>query len=319
MTKNSTDRFTFPRAEMTKHRLWYLSIWAGFTDMEIYRLTAWDPEKIRGAVTDWSLDWHNSEAYKAAQERLEKEGLEQAADLGVSSGDAGLARVRLQRRIQRTVEEGAIGWEEIDAFPGPYHSEDPANAVDSPKGNAHTYLDIVVTLRGIMPRIFREFLLPLSGTFQDLHQAIQDAATWEDSHLFAFSRSSDFKDQIAVSPHNEDTEVSRADQVLLSAYFSETSMETFTYFYDFGDTWEHDLVIRDVLRSPEVFERRLLAGSRAFPPEDCGGVDGYRRMLKFVRTGVDEQENNPSELRKWLGDWNSERFDLENVRQTFDR
>jgi hypothetical protein len=68
---------------------------------------------------------------------------------------------------------------------------------------------------------------------------------------------------------------------------------------------------------PETFKRRLLAGSRAFPPEDCGGLGGYEDCVKVVRGDPDVEDEET--LREWLGDWHPERFDLEATRRAFDR
>ena len=54
------------------------------------------------------------------------------------------------------------------------------------------------------------------------------------------------------------------------------------YLYDFGDHWLHVVDRLGEKEIPEVFTRRLVGGTRALPPEVCGGVGGYQRMMQVV-------------------------------------
>ena len=106
-----------------------------------------------------------------------------------------------------------------------------------------------------------------------------------------------------------------ASRKKLSAYFSAGARPTrCIYVYDFGDGWEHDIRVRRVLTVPDTFQRRLLAGRRACPREDCGGVYGYYDCCANVRG---ETEDN--ELAEWIGDWDPDAFDLKTARQEFDK
>ena len=77
--------------------------------------------------------------------------------------------------------------------------------------------------------------------------------------------------------------------------------------------------LRQVLSDKSTFKRRVLAGERACPPEDCGGAPGYQRMVHYIETGEDLYDEPPDELGLWLGDWKPDAFDLEALRETFDR
>ncbi len=68
----------------------------------------------------------------------------------------------------------------------------------------------------------------------------------------------------------------------------------------------------------ETLPRVLLAGGRAFPHEDCGGLDGYERCVKFVLSGEDEWGEGDS-LGEWLDGWHPEQFEFETVKEKFDR
>jgi hypothetical protein len=174
------------------------------------------------------------------------------------------------------------------------------------------YLEFRVSLVGIRPTIWRTFLLRSNATFEDLHRAIQ-ACGWEDAHLFVFRDRRGHP--IAGIPDKEADEPDPdARRVRLSSFFGEGKARRCVYEYDFGDSWEHDIEFRGTTEFPEAFERRLLAGERAFPPEDCGGIPGYEACVRMAT-----QRRGPRQLREWLGDWKPESFDLDAAKAKFDR
>jgi hypothetical protein len=85
----------------------------------------------------------------------------------------------------------------------------------------------------------------------------------------------------------------------------------FTYVYDFGDDWEHDVVVERILPMPAETgpdrSPRLIGGERAAPPEDAGGPHGYGAMLEGLR---DPEHPEHQEYRQWVGSgYDPERFD----------
>lgn len=69
----------------------------------------------------------------------------------------------------------------------------------------------------------------------------------------------------------------------------------------------------------EGFKRRLLASEQARPQEDRDGLSGYERMVHFIQTGIDIDENGPNGLRTWLGGWRAEAFDIHAAKSEFGR
>lgn len=90
------------------------------------------------------------------------------------------------------------------------------------------------------------------------------------------------------------------------------------YEYDFGDSWQHTVQLIGVATLEERFTRRLVDGARAFPPEDCDGPPGYEDVVA-VASGGQAQYHDTDTLRRWYGDWDPEAFDIEAVRERFDR
>ena len=59
--------------------------------------------------------------------------------------------------------------------------------------------------------------------------------------------------------------------------------ETIVWEYDFGDSWEHDVRLSSFEEYAEGEPRQIVfvGGKRVCPPEDCGGVRGYEKLLEL--------------------------------------
>ena len=184
------------------------------------------------------------------------------------------------------------------------------------------YFEFDVALQEIQPRLWRRFLIRTTSTFAQLHKAIQQSYGWSDSHLWEFRLPTIHGKPIAGLPTDEDfgRPTPDAREVKLSSYFTGKNVtEWCEYLYDFGDSWCHDVKLIRVVSDKESFKQRLLAGDRACPPEDCGGVSGFERMVHFVQTGEDILEDDPEGLRTWLSGWRPDAFDLAAAKAKFDR
>ena len=81
----------------------------------------------------------------------------------------------------------------------------------------------------------------------------------------------------------------------------------FSYLYDFGDSWEHEILVEKVLEAdPEVDYPVCIKAKRACPPEDCGGIWGYGEFVEAIQN-PDHPEHE--ELLEWVGGF----FDPEDV------
>ena len=92
----------------------------------------------------------------------------------------------------------------------------------------------------------------------------------------------------------------------------------FTYEYDFGDNWTHELLVEKIgPPEPGVRYPVCLTGERACPPEDCGGIFAYYENLKIIK---DPRHPERDEIVKWMGgDFDPEKFDLEAVNRALRR
>lgn len=157
-----------------------------------------------------------------------------------------------------------------------------------------------ITLRDISPAIWRRIQVPKSHTFWDLHVAIQDSMGWLDYHLHAFrfaAVAGNRPIEIGIPEGALDHSVLPGWKVRIADYFTPPGVVA-QYEYDFGDGWEHDVALEDVLPSEAKRKYpRCIAGDRACPPEDCGGVPGYEHLVEVLR-----RSNHPEygEFVDWL-------------------
>lgn len=168
---------------------------------------------------------------------------------------------------------------------------------------------IKITLKHSRPPIWRRLQVPADTTLGKLHDILQAAMGWTDSHLHAF-HVGDIS--YGVSDPEFPDEMKSERDARLDRIAAEG--DTIIYEYDFGDGWEHELWIEKV-RPAEKGKRypACLTGSRACPPEDCGGVFGYARLLEVL---ADPKHEEHEEMLEWIGeDFAPEAFDLDEVNQ----
>ena len=184
------------------------------------------------------------------------------------------------------------------------------------------YYEFEICLQDIHPRIWRRLLMQPTATFADLHAAIQNSFGWRDCHLWEFRPATPHGRPIAGSSGGDDygPPTPDAHRVKLNSHFTgEQPGKRCEYVYDFGDGWVHEVKFVAVRTEKETFQRRLLDGKRSGPMEDCGGIPGYLRMVHFLETGVDPDDEDPEMLTSWIGSWRPDAFDPEKARARFDR
>jgi hypothetical protein len=192
-------------------------------------------------------------------------------------------------------------------------------AVEKPK----EIYQIKVTLRGTDPPIWRRLLVPADFTLEQLHRVLQRAMGWTESHLHDFRIGRQrfgtpdpmeraFGSFGSFGGFRESRTASERTARLFSVLGGKGAKAVYTY--DFGDSWEHQIVVEKCL-SPEPGRAypACLAGERRCPPEDCGGIGGFYNLLEAIRDpGHEEHE----ELLDWVGgQFDAEAFSVDEVNQ----
>jgi hypothetical protein len=166
------------------------------------------------------------------------------------------------------------------------------------------------------PPVWRRIQIPESYTFYDLHVAIQNAMGWTDSHLHAYEIRLGPRDEETVRIENpyaldelEDANPLVTTEVPLTDYLNKKGDRIF-YEYDFGDGWEHEIVVEDILPKKEDSKYPVcLNGAMTCPPEDCGGISGYEDCKRAIR-----RKDDSDGFLTWLGGWKPDEFDSRRVR-----
>jgi len=202
------------------------------------------------------------------------------------------------------------------------------------------YYEFEVSLVGTKPRVWRRFLIRKHGSsFLDLSDAIQDAAGWQNAHMWHFAKPKrqgrpEILAYIPAPPEQREfafdpitgQPLPQAHMISLGSYFR-SPKDAAVYTYDFGDDWEHRVTVKQMVDLKEKFYRRLTGGRLAFPTEDCGGLPGYYACIvavqpDFLTEPMREQFQawDLDEYRRWMEgiDWRPNRFDLKAAREAFD-
>jgi len=165
-----------------------------------------------------------------------------------------------------------------------------------------------VELRDTQPCIWRRIALPADFTLHRVHYALQIAMGWTDSHLHDFEA-----DEVRYGvPHPEDYVPLRDERRAKLSSVLRRPGDELTYQYDFGDSWEHRVLLELVHDTPvDLPWPIVLGGARACPPEDVGGTGCYEDFLQAI---VDPAHKQHAELLEWCGGgFDPEAFDPDAV------
>jgi len=173
-----------------------------------------------------------------------------------------------------------------------------------------------VTLKYSKPPIWRRIELPANTRLDHLHWILQETMGWTNSHLHQFIVGETYYGELhpdyeSMGLDMEDERKARLNQV------APAEKSKFIYEYDFGDSWEHELLVEKIgLPEKGVHYPRCIKGKRACPPEDVGGMWGYEEFV----AAIDDPDHPEHEMYlEWAGDdFDPEAFDLDEINQALE-
>ena len=155
------------------------------------------------------------------------------------------------------------------------------------------------------PLIWREVEVPASITLKVLHDIVQISIGWLGYLLWDFTiGGKNYRlplDGGWGGVPSIDAAKTRLRDVLKS------DPATMRYLYDFGDSWEHRLIVSDIRQGePGMSYPRYVRGERNGPPEDCGGIPGFYAMLD-VR--ADPAHPDHAAILRYLDEWDPDEIE----------
>lgn len=142
-------------------------------------------------------------------------------------------------------------------------------------------------MQEVTPYVLRVIDVPTASTLPELHELLQAGIGWTDSHLHSFVAG----DSRYGVTFEDDDEMQDESTVSLRDLPGR-----FTYLYDFGDGWEHDITVL----GPGGFDPGCVYGEGDCPPEDVGGPTGYTEMLAAL---ADRTHPEHEAMAQWSSSW----------------
>jgi hypothetical protein len=151
-----------------------------------------------------------------------------------------------------------------------------------------------IDLDEVTPRVRRRVEVPLDIRLDELHPVIQAAMGWEDYHLYEFRRAGTAWGVPDPDWGFPGTSALPAADASLADLLGGRA-KRFTYVYDFGDDWHHDIEIVGMGGA----EPGCVDGGGTCPPKDCGGPQGYPELQEILRRPRHREHEH---VREWVGD-----------------
>jgi hypothetical protein len=165
-----------------------------------------------------------------------------------------------------------------------------------------------IDLKYSKPPIWRRIQVPGQTRLDRLHLIIQTVMGWDNYHLHQFVVDETYYGE----PHPDYFHEVNDERRYTLGQIANREGFKFSYEYDFGDYWQHDLRVEKILPpEPEATYPRCIKGKRACPPEDVGGIWGYDDFLAAIK---DPNHDEHRAMLDWVGgQFDPEAFDLDEI------
>lgn len=177
-------------------------------------------------------------------------------------------------------------------------------------------VDLMVKLK-LYPQIaWRRIIIPINTTFEELHEILQVAFDWKDCHLYEFNIIDDAGKYVlnVISEFEEASEEYQECKILLDSQvdISEYTNQQYriVYCYDYGNNWEHEITIQGVNANYDKNYPTCVMGAGNTPPEDVGGITGYKEFLKTMANPNHAEYEN---MKRWAQGQRYKDFDAASV------
>lgn len=176
--------------------------------------------------------------------------------------------------------------------------------------NLRNLYQIKVSLNDVKPSIWRRLLISSTTNLSELHNIIQVAMGWTDTHLHQFIVGNE---RYGIPDPDFEDGTKSEDKIRIGTLLKKEK-QWIIYGYDFGDDWEHKIILEKILpyKSGETAPK-CIGGRRGCPPEDVGGPLGYEEFLKAYKHKTHSEHE---EMVEWAGEYfDPDRFDPNEINE----
>lgn len=171
---------------------------------------------------------------------------------------------------------------------------------------------LLVELAEIEPRIWRRVVVADTTPLPLLHRILQVVFDWKDYHLHEFKVG-----RVSFGVPDDEDPPPHIDEKSVRLYqLAHEPGHRLVYVYDFGDSWEHDLVVEDMSAAENPVVPVCLDGERSAPPEDCGGLPGYEQLIEALGDPSHPEHLN---VKRWAGKYDPEGLNLDLINRRLAR
>lgn len=177
-------------------------------------------------------------------------------------------------------------------------------------------LFIRMELKDTDPLVWRTLEVPSNICLERFSEVVDEAMGWDSYHLHVF-----IKNEVRyMSPETVEEEMLKYSSNLLDSTrisLGELLTEkepSLNYEYDFTDNWMHTITLlsQEDYKKGEIGSIFLIDGANACPPEDCGGIPGYRKLLEAVKKPRSKEARRYKDQLGYI--FNPTEFDVEETR-----
>lgn len=150
-----------------------------------------------------------------------------------------------------------------------------------------------VSLLGGEPTVWRRVMVASLIKLPKFNRVLETVMGWEGYHLHMF----EIGDLRIGEQDDDSSDVIDERRITIEQILPRVGSEL-TWTYDFGDDWTHEVIVEAIEEpSPDVTYPVCTGGERACPPEDCGGIHGYQRLVEAIADPTDEEHD---EFMTWV-------------------
>lgn len=199
----------------------------------------------------------------------------------------------------------------------PMIPQNKVTLVSGKKKPTNKIYQLRIDIVGAKPPIWRRVLVPEEMTFEDLHEVIQTAFEWDTAHLYQFNVGNivltDFEAEKLLGDTSDFYFASQVKKDMAKVKLNQLVSEgdKFNYIYDYGDSWEHKIVVEEVLDSdPSIpFYPYCTKGKRTAPFEDFGGIERFDDFVASFKKNANRK--SVQDVLEWYMNEESKKFDPE--------